>query len=598
MSEFHNLSIKVSHFKCFGESLEGFDRITRFNVIIGQNNTGKTTLLDMLQYFTIPETLLVAPHRNYVESSIVLGLPHGQNYKNVQAEVYRQMEREALLDQGNSENSIYQKLTRDKSKFGESAFWLASRRRKYSLIIEQDMLASNYQILRNSLEQSFSPSIEKYKQFRYFRISAERNIVAEEVNFSKANRKELSIDDLQPNGANATTILTYMLNRHDREKINLVKEVLLGELNKICSPRMNYVDISALQNEESGDFEVLLKEKDGTLIPLSKMGSGIKTIILVLMTLYCVPFIGGVDPRRCFFLFEELENNLHPALQRKLFSYLRKFADEKYCHFAITTHSHVAIDMFSHDKGVQFLHVVHDGQKAEVIPISTYAQNCAVFDDLDIRASDLLQSNCIIWVEGPSDRIYLKHWIKLVDSELNEHVDFTFAFSSGTLLSHLTYDPPSEAERDSENRRIQALRINRNVIVVMDRDKMESSSLKGRVERVIAEVVKIEGHHWVTQHKEIENFMPPDLLLSAVFPDVEPSTKSAWTLPGPKDNVIEFITTKKNRKSAVSKTEIAELVCESWTKDILENDKILHGEILRICEKIREYNRRQLEIAD
>ena len=33
-----------------------------------------------------------------------------------------------------------------------------------------------------------------------------------------------------------------------------------------------------------------------------------------------------------------------------------------------------------------------------------------MLNDLDVRASDLLQSNGIIWVEGPSDRIYIKRW--------------------------------------------------------------------------------------------------------------------------------------------------------------------------------------------
>ena len=32
-------------------------------------------------------------------------------------------------------------------------------------------------------------------------------------------------------------------------------------------------------------------------------------------------------------------------------------------------------------------------------------------DDIGIKASDILQSNGIIWVEGPSDRIYINKWI-------------------------------------------------------------------------------------------------------------------------------------------------------------------------------------------
>ena len=36
------------------------------------------------------------------------------------------------------------------------------------------------------------------------------------------------------------------------------------------------------------------------------------------------------------------------------------------------------------------------------------SDNYDVLDDLGAKASDIFQSNGIIWVEGPSDRIYIK----------------------------------------------------------------------------------------------------------------------------------------------------------------------------------------------
>ena len=41
-----------------------------------------------------------------------------------------------------------------------------------------------------------------------------------------------------------------------------------------------------------------------------------------------------------------------------------------------------------------------------------------ISSELGYRASDLVQSNAVIWVEGPSDRIYVRYLIATLASEL------------------------------------------------------------------------------------------------------------------------------------------------------------------------------------
>ncbi len=45
-----DLSVKISNYKCFGEEEQGFDRLTPITLIIGRNNTGKSTLLELVEY--------------------------------------------------------------------------------------------------------------------------------------------------------------------------------------------------------------------------------------------------------------------------------------------------------------------------------------------------------------------------------------------------------------------------------------------------------------------------------------------------------------------------------------------------------------------
>jgi hypothetical protein len=73
-------------------------------------------------------------------------------------------------------------------------------------------------------------------------------------------------------------------------------------------------------------------------------------------------------------------------------------------------------------------------------------------------------------VEGPSDRIYLRAWIRLQNPELEEGTDYSIMFYGGRLLNHLSAD-------DSEVSEFISLRkLNRHLCVVIDSDKTTANS--------------------------------------------------------------------------------------------------------------------------
>lgn len=67
MIDLNQVSIKVKNYKCFGNDDSGFDEIKPINIIIGRNNTGKSSLLDIIEYSTTcnHDKILSQSHKRY-----------------------------------------------------------------------------------------------------------------------------------------------------------------------------------------------------------------------------------------------------------------------------------------------------------------------------------------------------------------------------------------------------------------------------------------------------------------------------------------------------------------------------------------------------
>lgn len=331
------------------------------------------------------------------------------------------------------------------------------------------------------------------KEFR--RIYAERNILPE-------------IDDgtdlgVFGDGRGATNIIQNFINKASLDS-RLVERTLLKELNEIFLTDAVFSDI-VCQQLDDGKWEIYLEEESKGRIPLSQSGSGLKTIILVLVHIHLIPQVIGRELSDFIFGFEELENNLHPAMQRRLLSYLRDVSVNFGCIFFLTTHSNVEIDLFSKDERAQIVHVTHDGLHAKSRAVTTYIENRGILDDLDVRASDLLQANGIVWVEGPSDRIYLNRWIELwSEGVLKEGHHYQCVFYGGRLLAHLSSEDPGSVEDG-----VCILSANRNCAILIDSDKRaQQSRINDTKQRIASEVRKNSGFAWVTKGREIENYIP------------------------------------------------------------------------------------------
>ena len=483
--------LKFIGYKSFTEEYAFIDSFPNITVFIGRNNSGKSSCIDMIENLIYPETFA---RRRQEQNNIKMEI----GYLLTDYDINR------VFQKGHGGGGI---PGRDHYEFGknyigkeiyfgvEAEFeWFRGEtevKYKYKRIPNDDVFDKKYYRYWDQLADNHADDFLGY-EFR--RLGAERNIVAE---------TESSSEEVDSNDGGSCNLVWKFLNYGEYDE-RLIEEKLVNALNEIIYPDSQFSGIKVQQVKHGKEllWEIFLQE-GSRRYALSKMGSGLKTIILALINLLVIPETKGYKSRKIIYAFEELENNLHPALQRRLFDYLYKYSVENGITMFLTTHSHVAINAYCNKENAQIYHITKKDGVSSLHKIDDYIAKTSLLDDLDVRASDLLQANGIIWVEGPSDRVYMKRWLEIFGGgELKEGRDYQIVYYGGRLLAHYSAD-------DEQKELMNVLITNRNAAIVMDSDKRSKySHINDTKKRVKEEVEQHQAFCWITQGKEIENYIP------------------------------------------------------------------------------------------
>lgn len=551
--------ISLKNYKCFDNDGATLNSIFPINIIIGKNNSGKSSLLDLVEFLTGGNKSILENSRNNHKTSIQF------------EHILSNYEIERIFTSNTSGGGIPgnhyhygQQFIGNKYVF---EIFNDNSRKFLSIDREYDSGAeTHFESIKSVIKLPFLG-------YKYCSISAERDI-----------RPETSNDSikLESNGQGATNLIQLIINKTERNS-NLIEETLLKEFNKIVNPEINFRRILVQQNDDS-KWELFFIDENKNRIALSKMGSGIKTILIVLLNLIVRPIIENKKKNSYIYAFEELENNLHPSLQRRLYEYIKKYSQEYKAYFFLTTHSNIVIDTFGTYENSQITHIINESERSITNTTLSYLDTKNIIEDLGLKASDLLQTNGIIWVEGPSDRNFILKWLDLINPNLKEGVHFSIMFYGGRLLSNLTFD-----YNWFQKEIIPIIKINRNAFIMMDRDgKNISTKLNDTKKRIQKEIG--EQNCWITRGREVENYLSNNTIkkwLKTYY------NISKFNINNPLDIKIEDSITNSHKtvklKYNSSKTLYSKEICEhivSSDLDILD----LRKNLINLENIIKKWN--------
>ncbi len=448
-----NIKIKnYRNFKDFGMSFQD-----GLNVIIGANNAGKTNLLRAIELISELEIKVDDFNKND------LLVNYNNKYKTeapkieIEYQIYHEIDEEDTDDESILKLIPFlglDKIEEHKSSQGSSTKYsiVANITMRYSIdpkhidkykdnIKDADSIVKYIDALNVTQKYYLweftngitTESAEKKGVTDIFRIDfieAERNVNAVYRETRKTIEEFIKSDD----NTSALQLMKEAIS--DAMKTNI--DSVLSQIDNIVAKENNEIglekgNVAITQNVRPtasiSEFYIIdVKDtKTDFVVPLSHNGVGYNNLINMYMLIKLVEMRKEKDSR--ILCLEEPEAHLHPAMQYKLFSYLKRINDENKLNqqIFVSTHSSNITAVAGFDN----MHIIdYNRDKHEVVSIDLKDQFKAapvaknhMMKFLDVTRSDMLFASRVILVEGIAEKLLLPKFMeKLGCPYEDEHI--------------------------------------------------------------------------------------------------------------------------------------------------------------------------------
>ncbi len=311
------------------------------------------------------------------------------------------------------------------------------------------------------------------------------------------------------------------------------------------------VEIVALDTKYDEGQHIDVRVAAETPRQLHHLGDGINTLIILLYQLFMA------QPGSWIFI-EEPELNLHPGLQRVFLQTLleNEALQKRDLRVFFTTHSNHLLRMTLRDGTIAskdisvFAFQQRESNKDRFLIRPLLSEHHDALALLGVQNASVLLAQCGVWVEGPTDRQYVRAYLRAYQESaefknaklraMREDTHFAFWEYAGSNLAHYLMSgvPPTgtpagddyESGQKALLAQIQSGALCNRIFLLSDRDEKKAN--KHATLEALAQG-RTNFVYFVTDGIEIENLLSPPELASVLpkFLKGTPPAIPSWKQP-------------------------------------------------------------------
>lgn len=514
------------------ENLEFLEPVSKINIFVGSNNSGKSRFMRTLSiqegYDVVSESL--EANNNKITESVerVESLFNNAGLSEVNGLSISDLNeiKSSLSTTLNTKEDKYKKV-RNKIKFWANINSLSSWTGHGDPRYGNNFLG----ILREKANEALvaAKNIPEYTESDNFKkvyiptLRGLRPFNDEQTDFyvertrkdyfnHQINAKETHVQTIEREHPEIFTGLSLYQRITDLLLGNNLDRKLISKYQEFISKKLFEGKPIALIPSQK-EKVIIVKIGDETEQPIHHLGDGIQSAIIL-------TFLPFVMQEQTFFFIEEPEMYLHPGLQRKILDFYSSPECKQHTFF-LTTHSNHFLDITIDIKDVSiftFRKVFDESDEDELTPnftIEAVDSGCeSSLELLGVRNSSVFLVNATIWVEGITDRWYLREMLnsymdfldakKELRMRLEEDTHYSFVEYGGANITHWSF-------LDYEEKPIEVKRLCAKAIVVIDEDGEKKETRKDDLQKMLGERLII------LPCREVENLLPYEVIKEVVL---------------------------------------------------------------------------------
>ncbi|WP_312314969.1 ATP-dependent nuclease [Empedobacter brevis] len=514
---FKSLQLKTEVAKQYttGEEDNSLNNLSRVNIFIGPNNSGKSRFMrdlfidnnitiseDYLNLKELRYTLIKCndDFENFKKQYSNYNITHKidlsklkKNYNKTELyDLFEYLKNKINNTNSNQVDFLFKELSRQKKilkdLLNKSQIEITNNTIDFSnkaiyIPILRGLRSINYQN-EEFTREDFYFERTKFDYFKKEKFGTNLNI------FDKSIFTGLSLyDDVQE----------LLLGNHEQRELVEDFEIFLSKTffqNKKITiiPRLKEKDVYINIEGEKEDR------------PIYNLGEGVQAIIILTYPLF---FNKGKNLK---IYIEEPDVYLHPGFQRILIETLLNTKGFEEFQYFFTTHSNHFLDMTLDYKEISVYKFTKEKEQFHIHNIDN--PDITLLEHLGVKNSSVFLTNCTIWVEGITDRIYIRKYLELYQESLSkeskiyfEDVHYSFIEYGGNNITHWNFIGKDEDKLNVE-------RLCGKLFLITDDDGVDETKKKGIRLKDLNNA--LGNRYYRLKAREIENLLTDKIILETV----------------------------------------------------------------------------------